>query len=126
MCSAMINRTTAIAVNLRWRCSVALASLSTASISLSGTAVVKESRLNSSQNFRSASISRILYPIQGGLPADVVLGNATVCQMCHLVAYLKGIEPSPAFQSRESGYVVFSVAAATVEIDHWSQPSLRD
>jgi hypothetical protein len=38
-----------------------------------------------------------LYPNQGGLLADVVLGSSTVCQMRHLVAYLNGIEPRPAF-----------------------------
>jgi hypothetical protein len=34
-------------------------------------------------------------------------------------------EPSPAFQSRESRYVVIGVAAATVDTDHRYQPSLR-
>src|SRR5262245_30894777 len=104
MCSAMISRTTAVIVNLRWRCSVALASVNTVSISLSGTAVIKESRLNSSQNFRSASISRILYPIQGGLLTDVVFGITTVCQVCLLVAYLKGIglKPTSKFNRRDA------------------------
>jgi len=42
----------------------------------------------------------------------------------HFLSRGATVDPSPAFQSRGSGCIVVSVAAATVDIDRQNQPSL--